>query len=111
MAKKKVFLSLPMRGRTDEEIKADVKKMTSKLHADEEAVDNFITAPEDAGRLYCLGEAIKKLGDCDMIMLHPDWCKANGCIIEYYTARHYGIKIIQLYTTIGGRFIRRAESK
>lgn len=93
---KKVFLSLPMSGHTDEWIRDQIELMKHALKDDEIAVDNYIEKPEGSERLYCLGEAIKKLGECDAIMLHPRWIDANGCVIEYYVARQYGLEIIDL---------------
>ena len=63
----KVFISVGMRGRDDEEIKNDISRATKDIlnrWSDAEVVDNFVERPEDVSeRLYCLGEAIKILGD------------------------------------------------
>lgn len=94
---KKVFLSLPMSGFTDEEILENIKFFMQKyLHDDEIPIHNFMIPPKDCGPLYCLGEAIKKMDNCDAIMLHPSWASARGCRIEKEVAEAYGLEVIYL---------------
>ena len=90
----RVFLSYPMNGRTREECLKTRENMIRFLGPDDEWVDNLdCKAPEGAGPLYYLGEAIKQLGKCDAIMLHEDYGRARGCRVEAKVAREYGIEI------------------
>lgn len=96
---KRVFLSYPMNGKTVEEM----RKMEDELcvKANEILHENFIpvsnrhcTAPEGSSRLYYLGEAIKKLDECDAIIFHDDWVNVKGCMVENLAAKLYGIRIL-----------------
>ena len=98
----KVFISVPMRGRTDEEIAKAIAVAKSKLSeiAEEnneaiEYVDNFVSMPENTDiknpAMYCLGGAIQKMSKCDAIYFCPGWDEARGCIIERQVAVQYGL--------------------
>lgn len=99
----KVFISIPFKGRTDEAIKHDIHQLKNQFAefylkknlCKIKFVDNFIEKPADSERLYCLGEAIKKLGDCDIVIFGKDFHKADGCMIEYEVAWRYGIKMYE----------------
>lgn len=97
---KKIFVSVPMRGRTEEAIKASITKMKKIAEAYEgeelELIDSYIpdAAPEcNNQRLWYLGESIKKLADADVFV--GVWeCIDDfvGCEIEKIAARGYHIK-------------------
>ena len=58
--------------------------------------DNHKCAGSDKdGRLYYLGEAIKKMDKCDAIIFDYDWKEHKGCQIERQVAATYGLKIIE----------------
>lgn len=98
----KVFISVPMRGRTDEEILDDIEDAKCKLamansENDEPIyyVDNFVKTAFEAGiknySIWCLGRAIQKMSECDAIYFCPGWKKARGCLIERQVAIEYGL--------------------
>lgn len=98
----KVFISVPMRGRTDQEIAGAITIAKSKLSemAEEnndiiEYVDNFVSMRDDTDikdpDMYCLGGAIQKMSKCDAIYFCPGWDEARGCIIERQVAVQYGL--------------------
>ena len=103
---KNVFLSLGMKGRSGEEIDTELCDMilTMEDYCEEHCinipkfVDNFACErPSDNNqRLWWLGEAIKKLGDCDTILLSYDYMNYNGCKVELEVARNYGLNILYL---------------
>jgi len=94
MAKKKVFLSLPMKDHDNEWISNEIESMKKHLADGEEAVVNYCSLlSSEPSRLYNLGEAIKKLGDCDAILMHPLWRNAHGCNVEWTVAKEYGIPV------------------
>ena len=98
----KVFISVPMRGRTDEEIakaiavaKSKLSEMADKNNEPVEYVDNFVPMPSEADikdyAMWCLGGAIQKMAKCDTIYFCPGWDEARGCIIERQVAIQYGL--------------------
>ena len=99
MEKKKVFLSLPMRGYTNEQIEEHLKKMKdvySARHTGEEFefVDNFIQddISEDGYKniyMAYLANAILKMAECDVIFFGKGFEEARGCLSEDYIAAHY----------------------
>ena len=96
---KKLFVSVPMKGRTEEEIKASIQKMkkVAEIYEGEELelIDSYIedNPPKDSKEaVWYLGESLKKLAQADVfigICESYDW---NGCCIERETAEKYGIK-------------------
>ena len=96
---KKLFVSVPMKGRTEEEIKASIQKMKkiAEIYEGEELelIDSYIedNPPKDSKEaVWYLGESLKKLAQADVfigICESYDW---NGCHIERQTAEIYGIK-------------------
>ena len=72
---KKVFISQPMNGLTDEEI---------------EFIDSFLQDyPGEINKhipVWYLGKSIQLLSQADMIYLGEGWDKARGCKIEYEIA-------------------------
>ena len=98
----KVFISQPMRGKTDEEIqeeRARVIKECEELTAREGknlvVIDSFIkNAPDNASPLWYLGESIKWLSDADTAFFAPGWNENRGCRVEHAACSEYGIRII-----------------
>ena len=96
----KVFISQPMRDKTDEQIKEErsraVEFIKSKYPEENiEIIDSFFEgAPHDAKPLWFLGESFKKLADADLACFIGDWEKYRGCKMEYNAAKEYGIGII-----------------
>lgn len=96
---KKLFVSVPMKGRTEEEIKASIQKMKkiAEIYEGEELelIDSYIedNPPKDSKEaVWYLGESLKKLAQADVFMgicERYDW---NSCCIEMETANKYGIK-------------------
>ena len=98
----KVFISVPMRGRTDQEIagaiviaKSKLAKMAEENNEAIEYVDNFVSMRDDIDiknpSMYCLGGAIQKMSKCDAIYFCPGWQEARGCVIERHVAVLYGL--------------------
>ena len=96
---KKLFVSVPMKGRTEEEIKASIQKMKkiAEIYEGEELelIDSYIedNPPKDSKEaVWYLGESLKKLAQADAfigICENYDW---NGCQTEREVAERYGIK-------------------
>ena len=92
---KKLFISQPMRGKTDEEIKAERAKAVEAASELVEVIDSFFqSAPVGAKPLWFLGKSLELLADADVAYFAPGWNDARGCIIEHDCAIAYGIKSI-----------------
>ena len=97
---KKLFISQPMKGKTDEEIEAErakaVEKAKAVLNDDVEVIDSFFKgAPADARPLWFLGKSVELLSRADIAYFAKDWDKYRGCKIEHTCAVEYGIKVIE----------------
>ena len=96
---KKLFISQPMRGKTDEEIKAEreeaIKEVESQLGEKVQVLDSFFEgAPHDAKPLWFLGKSIELLAQADIAYFCRGWKEYRGCRIEEMCAQEYGIKHI-----------------
>ena len=96
---KKLFVSVPMKGRTEEEIKASIQKMKkiAEIYEGEELelIDSYIedNPPKDSKEaVWYLGESLKKLAQADVFVGSDEAYDRNGCYIERDTAQRYGIK-------------------
>ena len=97
---KKLFISQPMRDKTNDEIERERKEARIKAEVtigEVEILDSFFKdAPHDAKPLWYLGEAIKLLGEADIAYFCKDWEHYRGCVIEHECAVRYGIPCIYL---------------
>lgn len=92
----KVFISCPMRGRTDEEIMQSINKMhqiAEVLFGEKlEPVHNFVKGdepPTDSMRIWLLGEAIKKMASCKYFIGVQGAWDNPGCCVENDVADFY----------------------
>lgn len=97
--KKKVFISVPMKGRTNEAIAESIKQMhkiAEIIFGEElEPIHNFYehTIPQCAnGSIYCLGFAVQNLAFADYFIGVNYTTAFRGCNIEHNIAHAYGIK-------------------
>ena len=104
---KKLFISVPMKGRTEEEIRASIAKMKRVAEAYEgeelELIDSYVedTPPADNHQaIWYLGKAIEKLSTADVFITIEDYWFWNGCAIETDVAIKYGIKHYQVQPDI-----------
>lgn len=100
---KKLFISQPMRGKSDEEILAERQKAIEsaerQLGEPVEVIDSFFqSAPADARPLWFLGKSIELLSTADVAYFAKGWEDARGCRIENECAIQYGITVIEDYT-------------
>ncbi len=97
---KKLFISQPMRNRTDAEIISE--RNEARIHAEDllgeqvELIDSFFeTAPVDAKPLWFLGKSIELLSSADCVYFCKGWKNARGCRIEHECAVQYDIDRIE----------------
>lgn len=100
---KKLFISQPMRGKTDEEILAVREKAIASaiahLGEEVEVIDSFFqNAPADARPLWFLGKSLELLATADVAYFAKGWEEARGCRIENTSAIEYGIDVIEDYS-------------
>lgn len=84
---KKLFISQPMRGKTDEEILATrekaIKSAEEKIGEPVEVIDSFFqSAPADARPLWYLGKSLELLATADIAYFAEGWAMARGCKIQ-----------------------------
>lgn len=94
---KKLFISQPMRGKTDEEIKAEreeaIREVERQLGEKVEVIDSFFEgAPHDAKPLWFLGKSLELLSQADIAYFCRGWRDYRGCRIENACAVEYGIE-------------------
>ena len=97
---KRLFISQPMRGKSNEEIRQVRNESVVIAHNitndDIEVIDSFFQdAPIDAKPLWFLGKSLELLSTADFVYFAEGWDKTRGCIIEHECAVRYGIPIIK----------------
>ena len=121
----KVFISVPMRGRTDQEIagaitiaKSKLSEIADKNNEPVEYVDNFVPMPKkdevndiENLSMWCLGGAIQKMSKCNTIYFCPGWDEARGCIIERSVAVSYGLTRLYQNDQLGIIFQESADDE
>lgn len=99
---KKLFISQPMCGKTDEEIlaarKLAIKQVQERIGEDVEVIDSFFQEhPTFDKPLKYLAESIALLADADIAYFAKNWDEARGCKVEHECAVAYGIYIMDEY--------------
>lgn len=98
---KKLFISQPFRGRTEEEVFEERKKIHKIVEEIEKeeflVIDQYHQiAPEGASRFYYLSQDILLMDTADLIAFSPDWGLAKGCRVEHELALAYDLKMIEV---------------
>lgn len=95
---KKLFISKPMRDKTDEQIKSEkerIIKVVTEQFGEVEVIDSFFeSAPHDAKPLWFLGKSLELLSTADIAYFAEGWQHYRGCSIEHRCAMEYGISIL-----------------
>lgn len=101
----RLFISTPMAGKTDEDIKAYICELYHKVRnlpeyknctiillnsfVDEDAPVHVANVP-----VWYLSKSIEVLSKADIICFGSNWELYRGCKIEHSVARSYGIPIV-----------------
>ncbi len=107
----KIFVSVPMAGKTNEEIREYqkfllddfVKSMCEECQSDVKfiLIDSFIEEepPENASNdgAWYLGRSLVKLAEADHVLFAPGWKDARGCRIEFEVCVMYDIPCTTAY--------------
>lgn len=94
---KTIFISLPMKDKTEEEILKQIDDKRKQLEPlGFHVIDSYLNTPSKTGSspLHCLAVSLAVMADCDAVYFCKGWQNARGCKIEYEAARNYGLKII-----------------
>ena len=109
--KHRVFISQPMTGRTLEEVKQERENVIAIMQQLDkglrtvghtvEVVDSFDEEAfkEQRNPLECLGDCIKIMSTCNVVVFVPGWEKSRGCRVEHQCAIEYHISTIMLKDT------------
>ena len=97
---KKLFISQPMRGKTDEQILLErakaIQKAKVEIGEEVEVIETFYTDfSNDAKPLEYLARSIQDLAKSDIAYFVKGWQEARGCRIEHECAVQYGIDRIE----------------
>lgn len=96
----KVFISQPMRDKTNEQIEVErqraIETIKKEYFNDEvEIIDSFFkNAPHDAKPLWFLGKSFELLSTADVAYFIKGWDKYRGCKMEHTAALEYGIRVV-----------------
>ena len=89
----KIFISQPMKGLSEEEIRHNrekaIKKIKSLYGDDADIIDSYNNKYQKL--LVCLAKSIELLSTADIAYFCEGWNTARGCRIEYMCASNYGI--------------------
>lgn len=96
---KKLFISQPMNGKSDEEIVKErelaIARAKAAIGEDVEVLETFFDDfKADAKPLEYLAKAIEFLARADIAYFAKGWESARGCKIEHECAVEYGIRCI-----------------
>ena len=97
----KVFISQPMKDKTNEQIEAERKRAIDFIKAanegcEVEIIDSFFKdAPHEAKPLWFLGKSLELLSTADVAYFIRGWIEYRGCRIENQCAHQYGIKVVE----------------
>lgn len=95
---KKLFISQPMRGRSDEEILKEreslIEKAKQKVNDEVEILDSYFS-DYNGNALGFLGKSIELLSKADVALFGADWKSARGCRVEHKCCEEYGIEIVE----------------
>lgn len=97
---KKVMISQPMNGKTNEQIREERKNIVSSLESQGyEVVDTIINEvpPKNTDEaIYYLSKSIEFIGQVDCVYFMKGWEKARGCKIEHQVAIEYGKDVVYI---------------
>lgn len=96
----KVFISQPMKGKTDKEILDQRKQITNYIQSkweNAEIIDSYVeTAPDEVNPVFFLGLSMQFLSQADVCIFAQGWEDARGCRIEQQVCEEYNIPSIYL---------------
>jgi len=100
----KLFVSLPMRGRTEEEVREEMAELrdicNNEYQTEFELIESFEheDPPSDIRNepVWYLGKSISGLSEADLVIFSSNWRNARGCIAEHMICSLYNIPYVEL---------------
>lgn len=114
MDKLKVFISMPMKGKSKSEIDEAFKKESENVRVfiaevgykgkkdyDIEIFNGYVELEENSNvrnsALNYLGASLQKLAESDAIWMCKGWTDARGCRLEWICASRYGTDVLNFW--------------
>lgn len=101
----KLFVSLPMRGKTTEQIRREIAEASQRfldIKWNEgvelmaiSVIDSIFDLKEGTDPLVYLGKSIELMAQADYVFFVKGWEKARGCQVEHLIAEKYGLEIVE----------------
>lgn len=96
----KIFISQPMKGMTNEEIKIKRQSIIENIEVmmEDEPFEIMDTVFEDfdgATPLKFLAKSLMVLADADMVYFADNWQDTRGCQLEHECAMQYNLFIVR----------------
>lgn len=98
----KIFISQPMFGKTDEQIRQEREELIKQIeengneYLDSIVADGLEEVNNDSIGLFYLGKSLEIMSKADEVWFMNGWDKSRGCKIEYQVAKDYNKKIVEL---------------
>jgi hypothetical protein len=95
---KKVIISQPMRGKSEEQVRDERAQLVDKLTGDGwEVVDTIFPDFTNEGNipLKCLAKSLEFIADVDAVYFMDGWQDARGCRIEHQACVDYEVDILR----------------
>ena len=107
----KVFISQPMRGKTECEIREarNEAELAASVYLQErfnvpresiKFIDSILKEKEGKpfkeNPVWYLGKSIRLLSKADIAFFFDDWHDYNGCLSECFIAQRYGIPVVDM---------------
>lgn len=100
---KKLFISCPMAGISDEDIQRErvhIQQETEEITGEKfEVIDSFVdgrTFSEKNAPVQYLGQSLMLLAEADVVAFGKGWQRARGCRIEHQVCIEYDIDAIDV---------------
>lgn len=124
MDKLKVFISMPMNGKTKSEIDECTQQAVADIHTfidrhgykgkkdyDIEAFSGYVELEENPNirnsALNYMGASLQKMAEADVVWACVGWKAARGCLLEIKAASAYGIDTINIREEINSMMNRK----
>ena len=97
----KVFISQPMKDKTEKEILDQRKRIEDYIKSEEdedvEIIDSYVqNAPDDCNPVFFLGLSLQFLSQADLAVFAQGYENARGCVIEREVCDMYGIPAVTM---------------
>lgn len=101
LEKQKLFISLPMNGRSEDDILSELEFIGNKFKAYYDIIDSYHQEDDPNGidkysGVWYLGRSIQLMRTANLVVFAKTWTSARGCIIEHRVCELYDIPYIEM---------------